>query len=95
MQLAQQQNFRQILLLAALLLFLPLAQAEHFEQHHSLADDIHCQIVHSTTDIDDFKNTLVTKAACDAIESQAPHYFFNYHSTSTAPGNIRAPPTNR
>ncbi|NQZ08846.1 MAG: hypothetical protein HRT35_16945 [Algicola sp.] len=85
-----------ILMLVALLLFLPLAQAIHQVGHDSLPSDIHCQICHSAIDLDGdnlpgskvaFINNLGTVTE---VTAKASHYQFN----QSVQRPIRAPPIN-
>lgn len=48
----QNIGIRQLLLLVGLLLFLPIAQAQHLSTHDFTVSDIQCQICHSKVDID-------------------------------------------
>ncbi len=91
----QQQTLWQTLLLIGLLLFLPLAQADHFEQHHNLPHDTHCQLYHATSDIDDLHGNLASIFVNNAIEWSTPHYQSTYQFSHHTLANIRAPPVNQ
>jgi predicted nucleic acid-binding Zn ribbon protein len=45
-------SYQLIFMLVSLLLFLPIAQADHLLQHDSLPSDVHCLVCHSAMDID-------------------------------------------
>jgi hypothetical protein len=85
-----------MLMLVALLLFLPLAQADHLIEHDSLPSHIHCQICHSAIDLDGdalpgSKVSYINKSSTlSDITPKASHYQFN----QSIQRPIRGPPIN-
>ena len=85
-----------IFMLVALLLFLPLAQADHLVEHDSLLSDIHCQICHSAIDLDGdalpgSKVFYINKPnILFNVTPKVSHYQFNQSVLRP----IRAPPIN-
>jgi hypothetical protein len=90
----QQRHYRQVLLLISLLLFLPLTQAEHLNQHQNISHDVQCELYHSIGEHDDFNGQLDAPIANNAIELPYKPQLSAYHFCLTTLANIRAPPLN-
>lgn len=91
----QPRRYWHVLMLVSLLLFLPLAQAIHLDGHDLQLADIHCQICHSSIDID----TDTPKAKATIVVNNATEYLVHirqssYQFTHATHSAIRAPPFN-